>query len=302
MKKAENILQDKCKTNPEFLCLSGSRLYGSDTPESDYDYRGFVIPPFEYLIGYNKFKCFTESENDLKIHSLYEFLNLSLKGDPQSSEMFFVTEEHVLKSTSIAQDILNLRDDVISNKICRRILGYSRKEWRTAMAVKAVPKKKDKSIEDTLSKLYNLLPDLDKTSKEEIKHIINNQQEYELVSSLQGLGKKRKEQVVEYGYCVNSASHAIRLLEQLEELVLTKNITFPRPNATFLRDIKLGEISKEDVGKYYESALSKTEKAVGSSILPDKPNIKKVRDAYMQIVGNSLINDKRLNNFLNNVL
>lgn len=37
--------------NPDLLCVTGSRLYGVSTPDSDTDYRGFVAEPLSYLIG-----------------------------------------------------------------------------------------------------------------------------------------------------------------------------------------------------------------------------------------------------------
>jgi len=57
MVKAENDLDRLCKYEPDFLCESGSRLYGTNTPMSDYDLRGFVFPPFEYLLDIKQFKC-----------------------------------------------------------------------------------------------------------------------------------------------------------------------------------------------------------------------------------------------------
>ena len=33
------------------LCLTGSRLYGIDNIDSDYDYKGICIPPIKYFFG-----------------------------------------------------------------------------------------------------------------------------------------------------------------------------------------------------------------------------------------------------------
>lgn len=44
-----------------------------------------------------------------------------------------------------------------------------------------------------------------------------------------------------------SLSHAVRVYEQVIELLTTETVTFPRPNADDLRQIKNGEIALEDV-------------------------------------------------------
>jgi len=40
---------------PDYLTVYGSKLYGTSTPESDHDERGFTVPPFEYLAGLCRF-------------------------------------------------------------------------------------------------------------------------------------------------------------------------------------------------------------------------------------------------------
>ena len=39
------------ETNTILLCLTGSRLYGIDNIDSDYDYKGICIPPLKYFFG-----------------------------------------------------------------------------------------------------------------------------------------------------------------------------------------------------------------------------------------------------------
>ena len=46
--KAEQVLEKRCKENLDLLVLSGSRLYGMNTEMSDHDYRGVILPPYEY--------------------------------------------------------------------------------------------------------------------------------------------------------------------------------------------------------------------------------------------------------------
>ena len=48
--KDEALLEEALES-PDFLCESGSHLYGMVTLESDYDLRGFVCPPLSYMLG-----------------------------------------------------------------------------------------------------------------------------------------------------------------------------------------------------------------------------------------------------------
>jgi len=69
----------------------------------------------------------------------------------------------------------------------------------------------------------------------------------------QEMGAKRKELYAKFGYDVKYASHAIRLIFQLEELLLTGKITFPYDARTtkLLKSIKQGEMSLEDFDAAY---------------------------------------------------
>jgi predicted nucleotidyltransferase len=78
-------LQDKLD-NPDLLVIAGSRLYGTNTPESDTDFRGFVTPPFEYLVGLNNFKHQIIREPDTVIYSITRFFQLLITGDPTTYE------------------------------------------------------------------------------------------------------------------------------------------------------------------------------------------------------------------------
>jgi predicted nucleotidyltransferase len=44
MTSIEEQLQLKVVNEPDFLAVSGSRLYGTNREDSDHDFRGFVMP------------------------------------------------------------------------------------------------------------------------------------------------------------------------------------------------------------------------------------------------------------------
>lgn len=66
--------------------------------------------------------------------------------------------------------------------------------------------------------------------------------------------------------------HAVRVAGEAKELLLTGNITFPRPEATMLTDIKLGKYSYDEVSNMIEQGLVEVMEAQKKSKLPEKPD------------------------------
>jgi len=275
---------NKRASNPNFSAISGSRLYGTEVETSDIDIRGFTILPFEYLLGIKDVKC-VEFEGDHKIYSLKRYFELILNGDPMTTELLFCPKDKILSCDEIGQRIIGIGlKYALSNKSFSRIMGYSNGEWRKAMAVKLVPEKKKKGENEILNDFWNCYDFLDKEQKDLIIKTINDGRPFKLEPSMSGLGQKRKAQVEKYGYCTKSAAHSIRLLKQVTELMLSGNITFPRPEAKLLRDIRNGELDKKEIEVIYNESRSQAEAAREFSTLPDKPDMAQAMEEYSKVV------------------
>ena len=273
--------------SPDYCALSGSRLYGTNTDSSDKDYRGFVLPPYQYLIGVKTFNDTMIGSDDHKIYSLKRFLDMILRGDPQNTELLFTYPDFSITCTEIGKQIIDLTPYLISNRIYARIMGYSYSEWRKAMGERLVIEDRTKDEEEIIAWIKNNKK-WQKSRMDEFVIWMQEDKERKIVPSVKDLGAKRKAQFEEYGYGASSATHAIRLVGQLTELLSTGKITFPRPNTALLRDIRHGRKNKDEIQEIYEEGRQQAEKAQDHSVLADKPDEKRVLKEYEEIVINFL--------------
>jgi len=85
--------------------------------------------------------------------------------------------------------------------------------------------------------------------------------------------------------------HAVRVAEEARELLRDKKITFPRPNADFLLQIKTGKIKFYVIDTIITTTISQIEGLMKTSNLPDKPMStlaqKFVTDIYRREINNA---------------
>ena len=276
---------------PDYLVKYGSHLYGNFTPESDQDYRGFVIPPNKYLLDspFCKFEQSTlpwDNSPDTVIWSFNKFFKMLMKGDPQAFEILHAPESHIVKCSNVGEIMRANKNLFLSMGIHYRIFGYSQSEWRKVRGVSLEPIIRTVDENQIIDDIRNVFSP-DATHMNEVIKLLFNDHERTAKSSTRKLGKKRKEQIEKYGYCIKSACNTIRLLDQLVELHTTHNITFPRHNCNLLKDIKLGKYSYEDCEVMFNDLKEKVQSLELKCLLPKKCDNKKIENLYFEIL-NSL--------------
>lgn len=105
---------------------AGSHAYGTNTPESDEDFRGIIVPPLEYFFGLKNFEQFAPDAHgehgDIVLYDIRKFFQLACAGNPAVLE--------ILKAPRIVCKISPLRmrhlwNALISKHIIKPHLGMS---------------------------------------------------------------------------------------------------------------------------------------------------------------------------------
>lgn len=296
--------------------IAGSHLFGTDTPSSDMDYKGVFMPSgSEILLGEYKdsisestgsdFSKNTKDDVDTEMYSLRKFLKMLRNGDTAAIELLFTPDSHIVEKSSVWDEIVRHRDQLVSRKI-NSLIGYARQQ-SNKYGIKG-------SRMGELSNMISFLKDLEKEFdfpnpklkhgwekiQQEIKkydHVYEYENEM-LVNqvltktpSLNILGKKfdhhtsfanvlqpLKKVYKNYGQRAREAknnngvdfkalSHAVRVCLQGIELMKTGKITLPHSedNKKLLIDIKTGKLHYTEVAEIIEANLEELEKVTKTS-------------------------------------
>lgn len=112
-----------------FLTRHGSHAYGTNTPESDEDFRGVCIPPREYFVGFlNNFEQLVRSDPDAQIFDIRKFFTLAVQNNPNVLEILFTDEADHIHVTKVGQEMLSHREEFISKAAKQRFIGYTRQQ------------------------------------------------------------------------------------------------------------------------------------------------------------------------------
>lgn len=219
--------------HPDLEVIAGSNLYGTSNETSDMDKRGFTISPPHYI--FNLYNPDGKLYN-FETHDTNNGVDINL----HSFRKFL---KYSLKCNNNFIELLFAPEDKI---ICSSKFG------------KTVINNRDRLISKKAYKPFRGF------AKSEFLKIVGDK--------TRDLGKKRKEQIKDFGYAVKNAYHSIRIMYQGAELLRDGHITFPRPEKDLLLEIREGDLSLDDFRDLYHSTASDLDKAFEDSPLPEKPN------------------------------
>lgn len=122
-----------------FECHVGSKLYGTNRPDSDDDFMGVFLPSTEDMFSMQN--CPSEwsmneklsdgerntiGDIDRKYYSVQKFLNLAAQGQPKQIEMLFAPKDKIIISTSEWDKIVNNKETFLSKNSVLPFIGFAK--------------------------------------------------------------------------------------------------------------------------------------------------------------------------------
>ena len=291
-----------------FECITGSVLYGTNTPESDVDKRAICLPPMEVLI--DPFMSFNVKDSfegeDRAIYDLGKFFELCSQMNPNIVEMLFIPEDKVIFSSATWKYVLEHKELFLSKKARHTFTGYSisqlkaiirHREWfidppshkptRKEFGLSETPLVSEANIQNMMGVPNNLF-------KNEYYEELQNERRYRETKKKwhnymqwqTNRNPKRKASEEKMGFDGKYASHLFRLMVEGKELLLSGNITFPLPKADWLLAIKNGEYKYEQILEMASNMEEEFELWYEQSTLPKSPDINSLKSLYFDIVLN----------------
>jgi hypothetical protein len=109
-----------------FETVVGSQAYGTNTPESDEDSVGVMIPGPEYFQGFKRVEEFSDFEGvDRKIYAIHKAISLLLENNPNMLDLLWSPERCIKMTSPWWERILEHREKFLSKKCRYTFSGYA---------------------------------------------------------------------------------------------------------------------------------------------------------------------------------
>lgn len=274
---------------------TGSKVYGTALPTSDTDIKEVFQPSAIDLVMMTAKTHYVNKTNrssekngkddvDLEGFCLARYLELVAEGQTIALDMLFTPKEFYLESSGVWQHVQRNREKLLSKKATAFVRYCQKQAGKYQVKAERV---------DLLHDILDLLHALPRKERLESipKFVALSTNGYIEVCNRKCLLTFTVEKAIEiYGLALQSYGeralaaaenkydykalyHAIRVAREAEELMLTGNITLPRPEAALLLDIRAKLIPYEKICELIEEGLIRVEDALTKSRLPEHPDM-----------------------------
>lgn len=315
--------EERLKDNIILLGLGGSHSYGTNIPTSDVDVRGIARNTKEDLLGMENFRQRTDNETDTTVYALNRAIPLLANCNPNMVEMLGLRKEDYFIIDPIGKKLIAEQNMFYSRKAQFSFGGYATAQLRrlqNALARDAYPKEeKQKHI---LGSLENTISGFNDRYAEQYGVTVAIK-DGELVTSMNlknyplrdtyAMFSEMKAVVREYDHLNHRnhkkddahlnkhAMHLVRLLYTGTELLETGIMhTYREKEHGLLMDIRNGKFQKGD--HTFESSFfdliddleRKFKYAAEHSVLPAKPNMKRINEFVMEVNTDTVLRSKKI--------
>lgn len=312
--------QEMALRNSMFETLTGSHLYGTNTPTSDEDFVGVFVADEEYYFGlehidevsFDIVSKGTDGKNlpdavDRKYYELRKFVKLALDNNPNILEIMF--SNSLVSYTKSGKNFLDCAT-MFPWKGCRKkFTGYALSQKHKMMLKPDNYAKLNEFVElyeeipqDYQSRMlieyrmtafdgivkfgkdFGSVGDLNFNLQRKMKDV------YAAVKERLAKASHRTDMYTKYGYDTKFGMHLLRLMYEGRELMLKGVIQFPfdKDMRKFFLDVREGKYTPDEViqmADRYEEEMDEAEKI---SKLPSEPNYNLVNSLLQSIVKESL--------------
>jgi len=111
-----------------YKMIAGSKMYGTSTPTSDLDLRGFFYPSREDLLGLTpppESKVVNSAEKDEAFWEFRHYIKMCMQANPNVLETLFAHSDCLIEFDHNAQYLRDTRSIFLSKRIGRTYMGYA---------------------------------------------------------------------------------------------------------------------------------------------------------------------------------
>ncbi len=304
-----------------YVTQYGSKLYGTDNPNSDTDYKGIFIPNRDAVLlkkdiehyNFNSNESNTRNSKDdidLQLFSIYKWFTLLKKGETGAMDILFslFREDSQIHLDPDFATIIKENYQRFYNKNLHSFLGYcvgqsklyNVRGERFSELHRFVTYFNALVKEQGSDKLLSMYPQIEEMfAEDKYKYIqfisaptSRGSGEAQDGIYVEVLGKRFlgtvtvayfSEKITEMenqfgnrarasakGVDYKALSHAVRVIDEVEELIDDGFITFPLKNRVYITSVKEGRESLEDVMNYIDQKLNVVQEKLANSDLPER--------------------------------
>lgn len=273
-------------------------------------------------IGADDTRANTKDDVDEEHHDLLRYMQMLTTGQPMALEILFAPDQfHLGEAHPVWRELQNNSDLLISRK-SEKFLGYCRQQAMShgmkgerldaAEKVQAILDRliKDKGPRKLLgSYLQSIIDEVKSPHVAEVfrktvddKHLSHLKISNKLAPAtidlkdakdicdtvVNNYGRRARMAQEGKGKDWKALSHALRIGYEAKELFETSFITFPRPEAAYLLEVKNGLIDPDVVGNEIEDLLFQIEDASANSRLPEQADVDFMNNLVIDTYGKAV--------------
>jgi len=284
--KNQSIRLNDIDFYPVFVALTGSRSYGTNSPDSDYDIRGIVIPRDKsYYFGFLKrfeqyegnFEIDDIIDNECTLFDLRKFIKLAVDCNPNIIELLYTNSG--LYTSPIYDELKENANLFLSKKAKHTFSGYAIAQLkRIKNHYEWVHRPPSKPIYLSTEE-KNALP-IDQLKLFKAK--LNNWNKY--LEWKKNRNEARQQLEMKYGYDTKHGMHLVRLFRMGIEILEGKGVIVNRPDAEELNTIRNGAWSYDKLIGYANKCEDKLNRLYEFSSLRTNPDRNKIDKLCVNLI------------------